>query len=235
MPSTTWELQSDEQWLQDIVSWSVHYGPKVFEQFLLTTLRQIGGDRGIIFRSVDSRLEIETSWDRNELVFKPDPFSLQLSRQVRMTHRHVMKNMSSSSDARMRSVLVMPIQLPYEQESLILYLENRHLASVFHEKSVNIVALLITRLVYLMVLNHNQNDMIDKRSETASHPLIEMMTDRELEVLHKLAEGLSNKEIAVQLNITETTVKKHVSNIYAKLNVKRRGQAIAKARELDLI
>lgn len=65
--------------------------------------------------------------------------------------------------------------------------------------------------------------------------LVEPLTDREQEVLHALARGLSNREIAEQLVITEGTVKNHVSNLIAKLEVRDRTQAVLKAQELGLI
>jgi len=58
---------------------------------------------------------------------------------------------------------------------------------------------------------------------------------RECEVLAQLAAGHSNKEIARQLAISPNTVKTHVARLFEKLEVSRRTQAIAKARELQLI
>ena len=54
---------------------------------------------------------------------------------------------------------------------------------------------------------------------------IEQLTLRELEVLRALGEGLKNKDIAKKLFITEYTVKKHVSQILAKLDLADRTQA----------
>jgi LuxR family maltose regulon positive regulatory protein len=65
--------------------------------------------------------------------------------------------------------------------------------------------------------------------------LIEPLTERELEVLQLIAEGLSNKEIARQLVLSLPTVKWHTSNIYGKLSVKNRTQAVAKARALGIL
>jgi LuxR family transcriptional regulator, maltose regulon positive regulatory protein len=59
-------------------------------------------------------------------------------------------------------------------------------------------------------------------------------SSREFEVLEELIQGRSNKEIARALDMTEHTVKFHLKNIFAKLKVERRGQAIAMARELGL-
>jgi ATP/maltotriose-dependent transcriptional regulator MalT len=61
------------------------------------------------------------------------------------------------------------------------------------------------------------------------------LTQREHEVLLKMAEGLSNQEIANQLFLSESTIKTHVSNIFFKLDVKRRTQAVQVARELGIV
>jgi LuxR family maltose regulon positive regulatory protein len=65
--------------------------------------------------------------------------------------------------------------------------------------------------------------------------LFEPLSERELEVLHLIAGGLSNREIAGRLTIAVGTAKRHVSNIYAKLDVHSRVQAVARAQELGLL
>ncbi len=66
-------------------------------------------------------------------------------------------------------------------------------------------------------------------------PLVEPLSERELEVLRLLEQGMSNGEIAQKLVISLGTVKTHVHNIIEKLGVQRRAQAAARARELELI
>lgn len=66
-------------------------------------------------------------------------------------------------------------------------------------------------------------------------PLLEPLSERELEVLTVLSQGASNKEIAAQLFIAEGTVKNHITNILGKLGVRDRTQAVLKARELHII
>jgi LuxR family maltose regulon positive regulatory protein len=68
-----------------------------------------------------------------------------------------------------------------------------------------------------------------------SQPLIEPLRQREIEVLHHVAQGRSNKEIADEMVVAVSTVKWYLRNIYDKLQVHRRTQALARARELDLI
>lgn len=61
------------------------------------------------------------------------------------------------------------------------------------------------------------------------------LSKRELEVLQLMAEGLSNNEIASRLFVSLNTIKTHVSKLFEKMDVKRRTQAIEKAKRLNLI
>jgi len=69
----------------------------------------------------------------------------------------------------------------------------------------------------------------------AAEPLVEPLTDRELEVLQWLAQGLANKQIASQLGISEHTVKFHVSSIYTKLGATNRAEAVRLGVQQGLI
>jgi LuxR family maltose regulon positive regulatory protein len=79
--------------------------------------------------------------------------------------------------------------------------------------------------------------LLEALGETAAapQPLIEPLSERELEVLRRVAAGYSNQEIAQDLVIAISTVKKHVNSIYGKLEVRNRTQAGARARELGLL
>ena len=66
-------------------------------------------------------------------------------------------------------------------------------------------------------------------------PLVESLSERELELLRLLAAGLKNREIATQMVISVNTVKVHINNIYGKLGVSSRVQAVARAQELMLL
>ncbi len=69
----------------------------------------------------------------------------------------------------------------------------------------------------------------------APQPLLEPLSERELDVLRRVAAGYSNKEIAQDLVVAASTVKRHISNMYGKLEVGSRIQAVARARELGLL
>jgi ATP/maltotriose-dependent transcriptional regulator MalT len=69
----------------------------------------------------------------------------------------------------------------------------------------------------------------------ASTRLEDPLSERELEVLGLLATGKTNSEVARDLFVSVGTVKSHTGNIYRKLGAKNRAEALARARELDLI
>ena len=64
---------------------------------------------------------------------------------------------------------------------------------------------------------------------------VDALSARELEVLSLLSEGLSNKEAAARLFVSVRTIKWHASNIYAKLNVASRTQALARAKQVGIL
>lgn len=70
-----------------------------------------------------------------------------------------------------------------------------------------------------------------------NHKKIEELdiSKREYEVLLAISEGLSNKEIAEKLFVSESTIKTHVSNLLAKLNAKRRTQAVQISKDLKIL
>ena len=61
------------------------------------------------------------------------------------------------------------------------------------------------------------------------------LSRRELEILTLIDDGRSNKEVARALGVTPETVKTHLKNVFGKLSVERRAQAVARARSLGLL
>jgi DNA-binding NarL/FixJ family response regulator len=77
-------------------------------------------------------------------------------------------------------------------------------------------------------------ELMRAESTSATHPLAERLSPRELEVLDGLCRGLSNKEIARELDLQEVTIKLHVRTLCKKLDAKNRTQAALTAKEAGL-
>ena len=83
--------------------------------------------------------------------------------------------------------------------------------------------------------SESEPKVLPAKDPVAPSPLVEPLSERELEVLQLIVDGMSNREIAEKLIIGEGTVKTHINNIYGKLDVQSRTQAIARASELRLL
>lgn len=82
---------------------------------------------------------------------------------------------------------------------------------------------------------HRKLTLISAAAESANAALIEPLTEREIEVLGLIAAGLSNQEIANKLFLSLHTVKVHARNIYGKLDVSSRTEAVARGRTLGIL
>jgi two-component system, NarL family, response regulator LiaR len=88
-----------------------------------------------------------------------------------------------------------------------------------------------TRIIEKEVYIDNSAQLVINQQEITKLGI----SKRELDVLNLMATGLSNEEIATKLFIGLNTVKTHSSNIFLKLDVKRRTQAVEKAKRLNII
>jgi LuxR family maltose regulon positive regulatory protein len=79
--------------------------------------------------------------------------------------------------------------------------------------------------------DHLTSQLQPSNAQTLAQPL----TNRELQILNMLGQWLQNKEIAAKLYISPLTVKKHLDNIYGKLNISGRRQAVEKAQRLGIL
>jgi LuxR family transcriptional regulator, maltose regulon positive regulatory protein len=96
-------------------------------------------------------------------------------------------------------------------------------------RSLGIAPNYVGRLLALLAPATKARPAIDASS------LVEPLSDREIEIVQLLAEGLSNPEIAQRLYISLPTVKSHTRNIYGKLGVHNRKDAVARARTLRML
>jgi len=76
---------------------------------------------------------------------------------------------------------------------------------------------------------------LSRKTIATANPVIEPLSEREIEILRLIAQGASNREIAGALFLAEGTVKNHVTNILGKLEARDRTQAALKARDSGLI
>ena len=76
---------------------------------------------------------------------------------------------------------------------------------------------------------------LSRKTVATANPIIEPLSEREIEILRLIAQGASNREIAGTLFLAEGTVKNHVTNILGKLDVRDRTQAALRAKESGLL
>mgnify|MGYP000482006150 CR=1 FL=1 len=99
---------------------------------------------------------------------------------------------------------------------------------------IALVFFVIGILIHKKSLKKNKN--LQNTSQIDYDKISELgISKREYEILVEISGGLSNKEIADRLFVSESTIKTHLSNLYVKLDAKRRTQAIQKAKEMKII
>lgn len=136
-----------------------------------------------------------------------------------------------------RSISCLPI---YVQSQFVgvLYLELPKAVHPLSEELLSALSMLAAQSLFMMKLSETFGDSADDnepKPEPIDERLIEPLTDRELEVLSYMSRGMTNKEIAVKLGVTAGTVKVHTHNLFSKLNVSRRMNAVAKAERMKLL
>jgi ATP/maltotriose-dependent transcriptional regulator MalT len=84
-------------------------------------------------------------------------------------------------------------------------------------------------------LDEAANRLVEQLAALMEQPLVEPLSDRELEILQLVAQGKSNREIAQELTLALGTVKSHLHNIMQKLDSPSRTGTVAKARDLHVL
>ncbi len=136
-----------------------------------------------------------------------------------------------------RAVSCLPI---FAQTQFVgmLYLELPQDVHPLPEELLSALSMLAAQLLFMMKLSETFGDSAgddESKPKIIDERLIEPLTDRELEVLSYMSRGMTNKEIAVKLGVTAGTVKVHTHNLFSKLNVSRRMNAVAKAERMKLL
>lgn len=126
---------------------------------------------------------------------------------------------------------------------LLQFLEYKFVVFNYRmEIYISLIAVLFTGLgIWLALKLATPKTVVIERTVSSlfvqnQHEISERkISKRELEVLELMAEGFSNQEIASKLFVSLNTVKSHSSNIFEKLEVKRRTQAVEAAKKLQII
>jgi len=241
--------------IRQISGWSSTVdSPNVMKQFLESALRYSGAEKGYVLNSHDEGFSIEDQAGIGIDNREGDAlYAKSIVRYVVETGESVVlanaSRSSYASDSYIRrnqslSILCMSVLFPGKLLPSALYLENNLIHGVFTKEMLEVLELMITRMVYLKSLEDSRtrvgasSDSGDSSSAISSkevQPLVDSLTNREMEMMYALADGLSNKEVAFRFGLTEGTVKNYIFHLYSKLGVKRRAQAIARARELGLL
>jgi predicted ATPase/DNA-binding CsgD family transcriptional regulator/GAF domain-containing protein len=142
------------------------------------------------------------------------------------------------------TVCCLPVHLQDEPAG-VLYLEFPASAGPLQDQQHALTVLSAQTLFYDRLSETLRAQAVGAEAEAAAGQSAETdrcetgpfvpLSDREYEVLQLISQGLTNKEIAIRLGVTPGTVKVHTHNIFNKLNVNRRTQAIAQARKLKLL
>jgi LuxR family maltose regulon positive regulatory protein len=114
--------------------------------------------------------------------------------------------------------------------------EGTPLADLLRQAAAQGIAIdYVNRLLAALQADQDRRERLLHPSALSTHLLSEPLTDRELEVLRLVAIGQSNEAIAGTLVISIETVKKHLKNVYGKLDVHSRVEAVNRAREAGLL
>lgn len=225
---------------------------------LLNSLLEIaiehgGGDQGYVILEKNDKLLIAAAQDGVVHAGAAVPTRLEKSANLsRAIVRYVARTLESVvlNDAeqagiftqdsyfakpRVQAIVCLPL-LCQNISVGVLYLANTFMTGVFTPDRLEVLKLLAGQIACIQTLGtFFGEEAPDDAPDQTTRSLIEPLTGRELDVLGLLVDGMSNKEIAWKLQLTINTVKTHIVNIYGKLHVTRRVQAIIRARELKLL
>jgi DNA-binding CsgD family transcriptional regulator len=229
----------------------------LLEGFLGMAIEHAGADKGYLMLEKAGKMLIEAVKERDmHTVSMITPLSLEknvnLSRAmvryvIRTLEPVVLNDMEQAgifardpyiAQSRAKAIVCLPLlfrNIPVG----ILYLENSLMTGVFTPDRLEVLKILAFQLAYIRKMHtclaENTTGAKDETPLPLIEPFTERLTERELEVLSLIADGMSNQEIAQELQLTVSTVKTHILNIYGKLRVNRRVQAVTRAKELRLL
>ena len=175
---------------------------------------------------------------------KSDGISKRAVRYAARTHEQVVVNDARQAgifardpyiaSSEIKSMACIPLRLRGIPVG-VLYLESNVMTGIFTEERIELLKFLASQMIYARAMQVFLEHHVPETCREAFLHQADSLTGKETEVLRLIASGLLNREIAERLGMTLNTVKTHVRNIYGKLQVNRRVQAVAKAKELDIL
>lgn len=137
-------------------------------------------------------------------------------------------------DEQAMAVLEQALLLAEPEDYLRLFLDQGHsLAALLRQAAAHGEA--SAYIKKLLAAFEEGVKIVQQKPQLPPSLLIEPLSERELEILRLIAAGMSNQEIAEKVVVTVGTVKWHLNNIYGKLDVRSRTQALVRAREFELL
>lgn len=194
----------------------------------LKNLLELDGDIEVIAEAVDG----EDCLEKLEVV-KPDVLLLDIN-MPKMNGLEVLKNLKARKSKIKVLVLTVHNEIEYLLKAVDIGVNGYVLKDSESSELKKAIFALVEGETYIQpsLIPALNSKMIEKNEDEVK---IDSLTRRELEVLKLLAVGMYNKEVAEKLNISERTVKNHVSNIFKKLEVTDRTQAAVFAIRNNLI
>lgn len=231
---------------------------EMLKSFVDMAVQSAGAERGCLIFERDGELYIEAAKDNEneneneydvaleEAVFleEYDRISKPVARYVARTLETVVLNCEDQlgifaddpyiEKANIKSIACLPLLFQGIPIG-ILYFENSLIPGVFTPERIEVLKFLSVQIACVQKIQSYLQKSSTSIKKDESLYYVEPLTDREIDVITLIAEGMSNKEIADRLDITVNTVKGYIKNIYGKLGVNRRVQAVTRGRELGIL
>lgn len=225
---------------------------KLFATFLDNAIQVLGAGKGYLIMEKGDELYLEMAKENNREIISGKVVPLEefpmlpktVIRYVARTLETVAFNQREQwgifavdpylAEFNPGSVVCLPLLfqgIPFG----VAYFENSMLPGVFGEEQLETVKLMASQIAYINQVKSYLMRQEGELQKQENLKLVEPLSERELEVLKLIAAGLSNKEIADRLEMTVNTAKTHIRNIYGKLQVHRRIQAVEKAKQLNIL
>lgn len=238
-------LAKSERQLSDIYTIQGHWKNQLFiDSFVTLACRQVTASFGFLIKYSDEGHTLLSQYGSNQLInhvltLKPILNYCANIQDTFVYNQYSLQCLNIGLDD-IQSLICIPINLLNHEDTYILAVGSEFLNYLFNAQEKLILELLLSRFIYLAEQGKVTSKQVSSYLQSSVQAsvfttLIEPLTEREVSVLREIVNGLSNDEISKQLDIKLATVKTHINNIYSKLGVKRRAQAIIKATEMNLV